>query len=350
VTIRNLLPLPFAIALLASLPAGAADTAATQNSTFNITDYTSYKADGIGSVKFNALLQAWTVGNQTSTANDQNVRLRRSEFKLSGQIADAPKYFFMIDPAKLIAPPNGKSPSADNMVQDFGLSYAIVPGLEITAGQFKIPTTAEGLDSSGELPLPERSLVGRTLGDKREMGVKLGYKAAQFNVASMVSSGRSASGTGTGMFHDLDLRAELTPMKDTAIGSFVVLGKDVDYSQKGRWGLNARTRLGNTVLRGEFAQAKDGAVQAYGFTTEAGYWLTDDLEPVARYESFSPNQGATYLGQAETLGVNYFFRDYLTKVQVSGSVLQSMAAINGSPTYSAGAHNAEVTLALQTAL
>jgi len=100
--------------------------------------------------------------------------------------ADAPRYFLMIDPAKLVPAPGGPNIAAKNMVQDFGLSYAIVPELELTVGQFKAPTTAEGLDSSGDLSLPERPLVGRTFGDKREMGIRAtGHPGHVNNKASL---------------------------------------------------------------------------------------------------------------------------------------------------------------------
>lgn len=316
----------------------------------SITDYTNYKFGNFATTKFNVLLQGWGIQNQNTTPNAQSVRLRRSEFKLSGTIASAPKYFFMIDPAKLIIPPGGKAVPVDNMIQDFGLSYNVVPGLEITAGQFKIPTTAEGLDSSSDLPLPERSLIGRTLGDKREMGVKLAYKTQAWNIASMVSSGRSLSGPGQGMFHDLDTRIEITPNKALGLGAFVVLGNDFDYSKKGRWGVNGRYNLGQAVLRAEYAQAKDGPTQSAGITTEVGYWVTENFEPVARFEAFKPNQALIPMGQAETIGLNYYFRKAFSKIQLSGSALQNMAAVNGSPTFVKGALNKEATLALQTAI
>lgn len=301
-------------------------------------------------VKPNVLLQGWSVGNQTTDPKNQSTRLRRAEMKVSGTIANAPKYVIMVDPAKLIPPPGGKSISADNMLQDIALSYTIVSGLNITAGQFKIPTTAEGLDPSGDLPLPERSLVGRTFGDKREMGLMVGYKTSLYNVASMVSSGRSLSGTGTGMFNDLDTRAELTPTKEFGFGSFVAIGKGFNYSKKGRWGVNTRYTLSSLVLRAEYAQAKDGALQGQGVTTEAGYWITDNLEPVLRYETFSPSQNFGPSGKAETLGVNYYLRDYNTKLQLAASALQNMAAVNGSPAISKGTNTQEVTFVVQASL
>ncbi|MBI3556629.1 MAG: hypothetical protein HY074_10235 [Deltaproteobacteria bacterium] len=316
-----------------------------------IEDYTSYKFGDVANVKFNALLQGWSVANQNTTPKvaNENWRLRRTELKLSGSALNAPKYFIMVDPAKLVLTQSSKTYTTTQMVQDFGLSYILVPGLELTAGQFKIPTTAEGLDSSAELPLPERSLVGRQFGDKREMGVKVGYKAGIFSVVSMVSSGRNVHTNGTGMFHDLDSRVEVSPVKDLSFGTFLVAGSDFDYSKKGRWGLNGRYRVGNAVARVEYSAGKDGGVQSHGVTAEAGYWLTEDLQTIARYDTFSPNQAFVGQGQAESLGVNYLLKTYRSKLQMAASALQNMSAVNGSPAIAKGANNQELTLVLQTA-
>jgi predicted porin len=209
------------------------------------------------------------------------------------------------------------------------------------------------LDSSSSLILPERSLVGRALGDRREMGLKAAYKTPLWNVASMISTGRAIYGTGTGTFNDLHARVELTPVKDLSYGAFATLGNGLDYSKKGRWGVNARYSISGAVLRAEYAQAKDAAVQSRGLTTEVGYFVTPRFQPVIRYEMFSPNQAATTattLAQAETIGVNYLLPEYNMKLQLSGSALQNLADPNGTPALSKGVHNAEVTMAVQGTL
>lgn len=327
-----------------------AQASASTSSASSVARYTEFRLGDDVSGKFNALVQGWSVANETTTAQDQNLRLRRAEIKVSGSITSTPRYFMMVDPAKLIVAPGAKPVAAANMIQDFGLGYAIAPGLEVTVGQFKAPTTAEGLDSSADLPLPERSLMGRTMGDKREMGVKLGYKTTFWNAAAMVSSGRYLTSAGEGMFNDLDLRYELTPVRQASFGTFLVLGNHFNYDRKGRWGANARYEIGHAVLRAEYAQAKDGATHSRGFTTEAGYWINDNLEPVLRFETFSPSQNAVSAGRAETLGVNYYIRSYFAKLQVAASAMQNMAAVNGTPSFAKGANNKEITVALQVAI
>ena len=312
--------------------------------------YNQFELGNVMDAKFNALLQGWSVQNQNTSRSDQNLRLRRAELKLSGSIAKAPKYFMMVDPAKLVPPPNGSPISADNMIQDMGLSYVVASGFEVTVGQFKIPTTAEGLLSAGDLSLPERSLIGRTLGDRRETGIRVSYKTNAWNATSMLSSGRSISGLGQGMINDLDNRIEITPVKNLGMGIFAVLGDGFDYSRKGRWGVNGRYSLGKFYIRDEYSQAKDGPVQSHGLVGEFGYWVSENLESIVRYETYSPNQAMQNSGKAETLGVNYYFRNYFSKLQLAASALQNMAASNGSPVMAPGTNNHEVTLAVQTAI
>lgn len=312
-------------------------------------EVSTLKIANTATLKFNGLLQAWSLGNQTASSKNQSFRLRRAELKASGTVLEQTRFFLMIDPAKLIPPPGGTRVDTVTMIQDFGLGYKIVPELELSIGQFKTPTTAEGLDSSGELPLPERSLMGRTYGDKRELGIKLGYKTSEWNAATMVSTAQPFYGKGQHGLTDASTRVEITPMKDFGVGTFVTLG-DFEYKRKGRWGLNSRYKIESFDLRAEYAQGRDSAVQSHGLTTEAGYWVTENIEPIVRYEVFKGNQALTSYGKAETLGVNYFVREYNCKVQLIGTAMQNMAAPNGSPAATPGTSNRLVMLALQTSI
>jgi hypothetical protein len=112
------------------------------SSAFADLEVSTYKLADVATVKPNATVQVWGIGNEKTSSKNQNIRLRRVEFKVSGSVADAGKYFLMVDPARLIPPPGGKNISADNMLQDFGVSSEVMPGFELTVGQFKAPQTA----------------------------------------------------------------------------------------------------------------------------------------------------------------------------------------------------------------
>ena len=89
-------------------------------------------------------------------------------------------------------------------------------------------------------------------------------------------------------------------------------------------------------------------LRGQGLTTEAGYRLSDAFWAAGRFETFGLATGVS--GQAETLGVSYSFRDYYTKLQVAGSLLQNMSAVNGSPSVVNGATNQELTVMLQASI
>jgi hypothetical protein len=343
------------LALLAA-PALAAETGATAptssiSAPSASTEWNSFSIGG-GAVKgkLTGYVQLWGVSNQVETPADQGFRLRRAEIKLNGSIANAPKYFLMVDPAKLIRPPGAaQAPRSSALFQDFGLSYAFVPGLELTAGQFKIPTMAEGLDSSGELLLPERSLAGRTFGDKRELGARLSYRSDRWNAASMLSMARPISVDGSSNLQDLHSRVELTPAKEWGVGAFLTLNRG-SYEQKGRYGLNARYGDSRFIGRAELAQGRDRGVQSRGLNLEAGYFITESLQPVARFETFQPNQSTVTTARAETLGLNYLIARQAAKVQVAGSFLQEMVAGNGTPVYAKGRTDQVLTVAFQAGI
>src|SRR5205085_1236583 len=120
-------------------------------------------------------------------------------------------YAVMIDPAKLLefgdktvavanapAPADPAKPeqvnvkqpvSAVSMLQDVYLTFQF-PIVDISLGQFKTPVSWEGYNSSSKLLFPERALVSRMFGDKRDLGLRLaktfkrfGYSAGLFNGA-----------------------------------------------------------------------------------------------------------------------------------------------------------------------
>jgi hypothetical protein len=341
------------LAVLLSVTAWGAEIVAgvpaTTSTTVPSSDPLAFDA-GLVTGKFSGYAQLWGVSNNYESPSNQGLRLRRAELKLNGTIARAPKYFLMVDPAKLIKPPGSTKPIPfSTLFQDFGLSYAFAPGLELTAGQFKIPTMAEGLDSSGELLLPERSLSGRSFGDKRELGTRLSYKAAGWNMATMLSMARPVSTEGSSELQDLITRVEVTPGKEWAGGTFVSLNK-LSYDQKGRWGVNARYTGSSVVARAELGQSRDRAVQSRGLNLEAAYWITESLQPVVRFETFQPNQATAVSAKAETVGVNYFIERKHAKVQVAGSWLQEMTAGNGTPVNAKGKTDQVLTVAFQASI
>jgi hypothetical protein len=158
-------------------------------------------------VRFNGLLQTWFVNDTTLvTPGNPNFVLRRAEIRASGEIQPGIRWFVMVDPAKLVNA-NGTANQDGRILQDLGVGLMLLPGLELSAGQFKTQTTAEGLERSAELLLPERSIVGRTYGDRREPGAVLAYNRGYAHASVMVSNGLGANTHDTDGAKRLSARA-----------------------------------------------------------------------------------------------------------------------------------------------
>ena len=148
--------------------------------------------------KINSLIQVWGVSNnpaaniQSANGEDvdrRGVLIRRAEFAISENRDDGTTWALMFDPSKGTFNSTGDKAGGDpKVLQDLFIGYTFSKYLTITIGQFLIPTTLEGLEPSGELVFSERSYLGRSFGDIRDVGVQLSgsfrnfhYKLANFN-------------------------------------------------------------------------------------------------------------------------------------------------------------------------
>ncbi len=309
------------------------------------------KEDG-PTYKFNALLQAWTVSDNSSNAPASlNFRLRRAELKLSGNVVPEMRYFVMADPAKAITSQSKDNPTADNRVlQDLGVGVTVVPGLEVVAGQFKILTTAEGLSSSAELLFPERSVTTRAYGDKREPGLMVQYTGDGFKIGAMASNGQGTNIDANKTEKDLSLRGDVTVVKNLTAGAFVQLG-DLTYDRKGAYGVNARFSPTRELNVGaEFDAGRLAGVSSYGFVFDAGYLVTPTLQPVLRHEFFKMDSSKATLSQQTTVGINYLLFRNQAKLQAALSVLTNMTGNNGTAKVASGVNGPAATLVFQASI
>ena len=304
-------------------------------------------AVGTGSAKFNGLFQTWLV-NDTAAATTTNIRLRRSELKLSGSVIEDTRWFVMMDPAKSLKTGAVSGSNDNKILQDLGVAYSITSEFELVAGQFKIPTTAEGLDSSAELPFTERSLVAKTYGDKREPGVMLTYKTSNWKIATMASNGQAANVDDTTANKDLNVRFDWMPIPSLAFGAFTT-APDFSYGTnggKGRWGVNARLLLDDLTLRAEGVLANDLGTFSRGWVLDAGYQL-GDYQPVARYYSLD---NSTVVGTEASFGLNYYLSKNNSKIQATYGILNNLSGSNGSPSLAPDMNGTLFTLAFQAAI
>ena len=118
---------------------------------------------GMGKVDLSMLLQEWYVHDDHAK---DNFKHRRLELGLGGKLEDHLLWKVQIDPS-LVQEDN----TTRSILKDAYVGYDDIPHHVIQLGQYKIPITEEGFRSSAKIDMIERSFIGRTFGDKRDVGL-----------------------------------------------------------------------------------------------------------------------------------------------------------------------------------
>jgi hypothetical protein len=281
-----------------------------------------------GKMTYSGLLQGWLVGDSTTPL--VNFRLRRAEISLKGNPFEAMRWFLMIDPTKALRTGPILSANDNKILQDFGIGINVTPELELLVGQFKIPTNHEGALSSIELPLPERTISGRTFGYRREPGFMLTFTKDIFKVYAMLSNGHGTNQDDLDDKKDLNFRVEAAVLPGLLVGAFLTLG-DFSFGQKGRVGGNVHYTLNDLTLRTEVIRARDGGTtSSTGWMADVSYLLAEKWLPVVRFDGIA-TEGA-FTSYASTLGVSYLIHGHRTKATLAYANLHNM--LGGLGTYS----------------
>ena len=262
-----------------------------------------------------ANLQGWYVfdhyneaGNNPGT-NANTFRIRRAELSVKGEII--PRTFgfgVMIDPARVndgqamsitIKDDAGKNvgtgsvPTSSNfaILQDVYLTW-LNDYAEVTLGQFKIPVSWEGVLSSSKLVFPERALVSKQFGDKRDIGLKVQKKFKYFMYWAGVYNGSGQNQIDTNMAKDLTLRVEGYPIEGLMVGG-VVYSPVGDFNDKAnswrvRYEADLRFERWGFLLQAEYINSQDrkaGGKMYFGngYYVMVGYKVLDQLTFAVRF-------------------------------------------------------------------
>lgn len=301
--------------------------------------------EGDGFFQPGFLIQMWFVLNHQdlNTAHDWQsyVRARRAELRAKGEIV--PKligYNVMIDAAKLLQfsstnvnvqnqtpPPADPSqqervavpqPPADTSILQDAYVLAMSEYVDVWFGQFKNLVSWEGYNPSAKVIMPERSLVSRTYGDRRDLGIKAEKKFEHLMYALAVFGGNGPNQPDTtNNQKNVVLRAEVYPIKGTLLGGLVyyaVGDRDAPNTQD-RAEADLRIDLANVLFQSEYIQAWDmnatgtDRVEGQGAYAALGYTFLDHVQPVVRVGFLNPNMHAANDGTGVyELGVNYFVK------------------------------------------
>jgi len=285
------------------------------------------------------------------------LRIRRAELKIKGEIVKKTfGYTVMFDPSRLLdysnktIPVTGEMPApstagsvsvaqpvtggATSILQDVALTY-MNDYADVSVGQFKVPVSLEGAGSASKLLFPERALVARKFGDRRDIGVKAEKKFDHFGYTLGLYNGEGQNKLETNDQKDLALRLELYPIKELtlAVVGYSALFERSEVGTKDRVEGDVKLEKSGVLLQAEYIRgwdvtgtpAKHKRIQGQGFYALAAYTFFDKLQPLVRIGSLDPEIGKDEHGAKavdsndETttyeLGANYYFKSHDAKLQ-----------------------------------
>ena len=272
-----------------------------------------------GDITFSGLLQAWYLSG--SGDFHDTFKLRRSELKLTGVVSPEVKWTLMVDPAKvlsIISAPAGRRDDnvVTGIVQDAFITLSLNQRLNVNVGQFKVPLSLEGLQSSAALDT-ERALFisdrarGGAYGDIRNVGVmahgaltdRLDYQVGFFD--------GSGDTPDDGINYDqkaiaarLNYRPRALP--GVQVGTSRVVGTSaVAMARRNRLGAELLYVRGPLTLKTEYMTGQDGVLEREGHYAHVAYKLTPRWEAILRYDTWDPDR------HLETTPASVTERDYI---------------------------------------
>jgi len=226
-------------------------------------------------------------------------------------------------------------------ILDAVISYKHRNWLKFSAGQFKIPFSAENLTSSNKTESIDRSQVVEALAARskdvignqngRDLGIQVNgsiLKVKDRYIIDYAFGGFNGAGINTADNNepkDFVARILLHPFKNVDFGGSY-------YNGYGKWGgpakeqvrLRYATELSFTYaiasIKGEYILGQDGTVKKGGWFAQAGaYIYKKSVQLIARYDTFDPNTDTAKKDDSSTnyiFGVNLNFNSW-AKLQVN---------------------------------
>jgi len=281
---------------------------------------------GFGKIKLDGLVQVW--GTADSKAAD-TFRVRRTEIKFSGEATPRLKWAVMFDPSKSLSQTTDKTiVQSSRPLQDAILSWALSKQAQLDIGQYKVPTSEEGMRSSAQLDTIERSMISvrGKWGDIRDVGlmVRGAFQQGEYQVG--VFNGEGQNVTDVSDRKDVAGRVVLKPKSAPGLE----LGLSTYQGKRGaaevtnrRTGGELRFRRDPWVLKAEYMTGRDSVSTSSlsdraGWYVLGGYSLDPKRQLVARYDVWDP--GTDVSGDRESdllLGMNWFLEKHNAKFQLN---------------------------------
>ena len=216
------------------------------------------------------------------------------------------------------------------ILQNAVITFDYNPKVRVSIGQFKLPLSLEGQQSSGRLDTVERALFasdrarGGTFGDVRDIGIMVrGGSGSRVDFQGGVFNGVAETQNEVDRNDQKALAGNLIlrPLKGLHVGASGAWGNGGgDRPRRDRAGAEVQLVRGPFTARSELMQGHDGPVHRRGAYGHVGYHFARGLEGVLRVDSWDPDTGSD--GTPSTVseldyvaGINLFLSQHNLKVQ-----------------------------------
>lgn len=252
---------------------------------------------------------------QYDSASDANgFDIRRVHLNLKGELTKKLDYSFQAEFAG--------SPK----ILDAYVRYKLDRRFNLQVGEFKIPFSIENTYGPSTLETADNSLaisrlcnysdVSGIASNGRDIGLSAyggffpqdGYNLVDYAVGVFNGNGINLSDNNTSK--DFSGRLTLNPIRHLSVaGSYYngSHGKTGDTHYRTRTGFGAKWEDKRLLIRSEYICGNTGGIKSQGAYAVAGYFLTEQLQTVAKYDYFQ--QDKTDAASKETdysLGLNYY--------------------------------------------
>jgi phosphate-selective porin len=301
---------------------------------------------GFGKVKFTGFIQGWFAAGDRAFAD--TFRVRRAELRFTGDLLPKVRWSVMFDLAKTLSlntttaavdgTPVVRTVSVNQssrIFQEAFVTLGYFKQANIQVGQYKVPLSQEGLQSTAALDTVERALFmsdrsrGGALGDIRELGAMVFGPLGQqvdYQIGVFNGTGETQNDVDTNDQKALVGRLVYKPasVNGLAIGTSAAWAprSQTLNPQHHRLGFETVYQRDKVRLKSELMLGIDGDVHRRGFYAHGGYRFTKKIEGIFRFDMFDPNTGLESTPASVTErdyigGLNYYIKDNNFKIQLN---------------------------------
>lgn len=250
--------------------------------------------------------------------NEVEARIRRLRLRFDGFIY-TPKLTYLIQLSFSRGDLDYESLGFPNIVRDAYIQYAASKSFSFGFGQTKLPGNRQRVISSGDLQLPDRSIVTNVFNIDRDFGVQFTFKKPKVTLRGAVSSGegRNLSTSDDGLAYTG--RAEILPMGQFTNGGDYYEG-DLAREAKPKFSIGFGYSFNQNAVRtggqlgGYLYQATDIGTAIFdlvykhkGFALSAEYMKRTSPNPITTNSDGAEKY--VYVGDGKNIQGSYIFKN-----------------------------------------